>query len=213
MASDGDDGTARADRGAGTRAVYARHAAGYDARRSKALFEARWLERFSPGAAGDRAGSGCRLRRRPADRRLADPRGFAVTGVDFAEPMLDLCRARWPGGDWRHADMSVLELGETFDGIVGWDSFFHLHADPAAGLPAAPGQGTWRRAARLMLTVGPDATEAMGAVEGDPVYHASLSPAGYAAALEACGLRLRAFMAEDPECDFHSVLLARKVGG
>jgi hypothetical protein len=59
---------------------------------------------------------------------------------------------------------------------------------------------------------GPDAGEATGAVAGASVDHASLSPAEYAGCLEANRLVARAFVAEDPDCDRHSVWLARTRG-
>ena len=62
----------------------------------------------------------------------------------------------------------------------------------------------------LLFTAGPEAGEAMGTVEGAAVYHASLAPAEYAARLEAAGLDVRAFVAEDPDCGGHSVWLARR---
>jgi hypothetical protein len=64
----------------------------------------------------------------------------------------------------------------------------------------------------LLFTAGPAAGEAMGAVEGRPVYHASLSPGEYAGAMEAQGLAPRAFVAEDSDCAGHSVWLARRGG-
>jgi len=123
--------------------------------------------------------------------------------------MLDIARSRWPDGDWRQGDMRKLDLGETFEGIVAWDSFFHLTPqDQRATLARmaahlAPGGS-------ILVTVGPDASEATGSVGGEAVYHASLSPADYAACLEACGLRMTGFLAEDPDTDKHSVLMARK---
>ena len=51
-----------------------------------------------------------------------------------------------------------------------------------------------------------------GTVGNEPVYHASLSPAGYAQCLEENGMRLTGFMARDPETQDHSVLMARKDG-
>jgi hypothetical protein len=97
--------------------------------------------------------------------------------------------------------------------VIAWDSLFHLTpADQRVALHRiaahlAPG-------GRLLTTVGPRAGEARGRVcaVGDErsVYHASLSPRGYLDALEAAGLELRAFVAEDPACDRHSVLLARR---
>lgn len=191
------------------RAVYEAEAATYDRQRSRSLFEARWLARFAaclpPG--GRVLDLGCGAGEPIAAWFLAE--GFRLTGVDFAAAMLDIARARWPQGDWRQADMRRLDLGERFDGVIAWDSFFHLAPDDqrltlgrmAAHL--APGGS-------LLFTVGPKAGEAVGKVGQSPVYHASLSPAQYAGALEALGLRLTGFLAEDPECDSHSVMMARK---
>ena len=192
-----------------TRAVYDRQAETYDKGRSRALFEARWLTRFAnalpPGA--HVLDLGCGAGEPIAAWLMAE--GFTLTGVDFSPAMLAIARDRWPGGDWREGDMRDLDLGRTFAGIVAWDSFFHLTpAEQRAVLPRLashldPG-------GLLMVTVGPDAGEVTGRVGGETVYHASLSPSGYATALEDAGLRMSAFMAEDPNCDRHSILMARK---
>jgi SAM-dependent methyltransferase len=196
--------TARPD---DTRAVYDRQATDYDAQRSRAFFEAAWLRRFAralpPG--GRVLDLGCGAGEHIAAWLIGE--GFRVTGVDFSDAMLAIVRTRWPEGDWRQADMRSLDLPDRFDGIVAWDSFFHLtpaeQPDALARMAhhLTPG-GT------LLVTVGPDAGEVTGTVGGEPVYHASLSPAGYATALEAAGLRMTGFLAEDPGCDDHSVLMA-----
>lgn len=193
----------------GIQAVYERQAAAYDAKRSRALFEARWLARFTAGLPdGARVlDLGCGAGEPIARWFIAE--GFNVTGVDFAVPMLDIARQRWPDGDWRQADMRHLDLGEIFDGIVAWDSFFHLRPDEQRTCIAhlarhlIPGGS-------LLMTVGPEAGEASGTVGSETVYHASLSPAGYATCLEENGLRLTGFLAEDPDTNKHSVLMARK---
>lgn len=59
-----------------------------------------------------------------------------------------------------------------------------------------------------MLTAGPDHDIATGVVCGEALHHASLSSLEYAELLEAAGLRRDRFVAEDPDCDMHSVLLA-----
>ena len=62
--------------------------------------------------------------------------GFAVTGMDFATAMLDIARARWPKDDWRVGDMRKLNLGdERFDGLIAWDSFFHLTSPKPSNVP------------------------------------------------------------------------------
>lgn len=192
------------------RAVYDRQADRYDAARSRAFFEARWLSGF-----GDALDRGARVL--DLGCGTGDPisawligEGFRLTGADFSEAMLQRARGRWPNGDWRLADMRDLDLGETFEGIVAWDSFFHLTPDeqrgaiPRLAAHLVPG-------GRLLVTVGPEAGEVTGTVGGEAVYHASLSPAEYAVRLEEAGMRLTAFVAEDPRCDDHTVLMARKI--
>lgn len=195
-----------------TRDVYEAAAAAYDAQRSKALFEARWLARFAAclPTQGRVLDLGC---------GTGDPiahwfrsEGFAVTGMDFATAMLEIARTRWPDGDWRDGDMRKLDLGdERFDGIIAWNSFFHLtQKEQRECIPRMArhlnGGGS------LLLTVGPGDGEASGTVNGRPVYHASLSPAEYAMILQNNGLRLTGYLAEDPDCNSHSVLMARKDG-
>ena len=191
------------------RDIYERQAALYDAQRSRALFEARWLARFA--AALPEGGSvldlGCGTGEPIARWFIAE--GFAVTGLDFAGAMLEIARKRWPDGDWRNGDMRDLDLETQFDGIVAWNSFFHLTPEDQRGTIVRmaahlnPG-GT------LMATVGHRAGVVAGLVGDEAVYHASLSPAEYATCLEENGLILTGFLAEDPETNKASVLMARK---
>jgi len=193
---------------AGTRAVYEASAVGFDRHRARGLFERGWLGRFAAllpeGVPVLDLGCGTGD---PIARWLIGA-GFAVTGVDFSGAMLAIARARFPQAEWLEADMRGLDLGRRFGGILAWDSFFHLTPEDQRAMfrvfarHLAPGGA-------LMFTCGPDAGETVGAVEGRPVYHASLAPAEYAALMAAQGLVPRAFAAEDPGCGGHSVWLAR----
>ena len=49
--------------------------------------------------------------------------------------MVGLCEARLPGQAWHVADMRSLSLDWVFDGIVAWDSFFHLSPDDQGKRP------------------------------------------------------------------------------
>lgn len=80
-------------------------------------------------------------------------RGFGVTGVDQAEPLLSLARQRLPAGRWLLAPMESFAPDEEYDGAVVWDSLFHVprdHHEPILRRVL----GSLRPGARLMLTVG-----------------------------------------------------------
>lgn len=194
-----------------TRDVYRRKGLQFDEQRSKALFEKPWLDRFlsllPPGPAVLDAGCGAG---EPIAAYLIE-QGCVVTGIDLSAPMLERARMRFAVARWVEADMRTVDLAERFDGIVGWHSFFHL-------TPAEQYQALARFSAlltddgALMLTVGPQACEAIGHVGGEPVYHASLSSDDYRKALADLGMRIVRFVAEDPTCDYATVLLAQKDG-
>lgn len=107
--------------------------------------------------------------------------------------------------------MRELALERRFDAIIGRDSFFHLTPEEQrAALPRiaahlAPG-------GRLVLTVGPEADGVTGTADGLPVQLAALAPAEYRAVLAGAGAPVEAFVPEDPTCDFHALLLARRCG-
>lgn len=191
------------------RDIYEEQAAAYDAQRSRALFEARWLARFAACLpdGGRVLDLGCGAGEPIARWFISE--GFNVTGMDFATAMLDIARSRWPDGDWRQGDMRELDLTDRFDGIIAWDSFFHLPPDDQRQTLIHMARHL-RVGGSLLITVGPSDGEAVGAVGSRSVYHASLSPAEYAVLLQDQGLRLTGFLAEDPECDRHSVMMARK---
>jgi hypothetical protein len=60
-----------------------------------------------------------------------------------------------------------------------------------------------------MFTSGPSHGEAIGTLEGEPLYHASLDPAEYRELLDTHGFDVVRHVAEDPECGGHTVWLAR----
>lgn len=167
-----------------------------------------WLDRFLAHVEPGRAvlDLGCGMGE-PIARHLIE-RGFAVAGVDTSPTLIALCRARFPVQDWHVADMRGLALGLRFAGILAWDSFFHLgHDDQRAmfatfAAHAAPG-------APLMITTGPAHGIAMGSFEGEPLFHASLSPDEYRTLLDAHGFAVLDQRSEDPDCGEHTVWLAR----
>jgi len=192
-----------------TRSIYENQAEVWDALRGRSLFEEAWLQRFSrrlpPGGTVLDLGCGAG---EPIARWFLD-QGFDVTGADFSTSLLNLARSRFPQQEWIEVDMRVLELARTFDGIIAWDSFFHLSAEDQY-----PVIGRITRHLKLegvaMLTVGPEAGEVLGTVGGQQIYHASLAIDEYRAVFRSCGMEVIEFVANDPDCAGHSVLIARK---
>jgi SAM-dependent methyltransferase len=189
--------------------LYQAHARIFDRDRGKNLMERPWLDRFL--ALMPRGGTildlGCGSGE-PLVRDIVNA-GYNVCGVDAAPAMIELCRSRFPDQTWIVADMRGLSLGQRFDGVLAWDSFFHLTRDdqrrmfPVFAAHAGPGTA-------LMFTSGPRDGEAMGTWQDEPLYHASLAPEEYRATLAANGFEVVAHVAEDPTCGGHTIWLAQR---
>lgn len=192
-----------------TQEVYERRAAQFDAERPKSLIEGRWLDQFLAWIQphGLILDLGCGAGDPIAGYFLG--RGFRVIGVDASSEMVALAERRFPDSDWRVGDMRRLDLSESFDGIIAWNSFFHLMPEEQRDVLRLLGRHL-NAGAALLLTVGPEAGEVTGRVGGEPVYHASLAPEEYFELLEGLGIDVVAFVPEDPLCDGHTVLLGRK---
>lgn len=192
-----------------TRDVYNRHGERFDRERAKVLFEEAWLERFvallPPGAAILDAGCGAG---EPIARYLIG-KGFEVTGIDISETMIDIAQRRFPDHRWITADMRDLNMESQFHGVIGWHSFFHLTPSEQRNALACLVNHLASGGA-MMLTVGPEEGETVGHVCGEPVYHSSLSLAEYSRVLHGLGIDVVQFVPEDPDCDFASILLAKK---
>jgi SAM-dependent methyltransferase len=119
-----------------------------------------------------------------------------VTGVDSSPTLISLCRKILPAHEWNVADMRSLALGKKFDGILAWDSFFHLgHGDQRRMFDVFAAHAA--SAAVLMFNSGPRHGEAIGEYRGNPLYHASLDAAEYERLLVRCGFAVLAHAVED----------------
>ncbi|MCV2880813.1 class I SAM-dependent methyltransferase [Actibacterium sp. XHP0104] len=187
--------------------TYSRVAQGFARSRDKSLFERRWLDRMLAHAPGRKVlDLGCGTGK-PIATYLADRRAD-ITGVDGAAEMIEMFQANLPHANAVHADMRGLDLGEQFDAILAWNSFFHLSAEDQRAMFAVFAAHAAPKAV-LMFTSGQAAGEAIGEVEGEPVYHASLAPREYRKLLAEHGFEVVKFVPEDPDCRGHSVWLAR----
>lgn len=188
--------------------TYERVGAAFAAKRDTSLWEKPLLDWLLLSAPGPRlldigCGGGT-----PIARYLVGS-GADVTCIDGAAAMVIACKGAVPEATTVQADMRDVALGTTFDGLIAFNSFFHLsptdqhkafarftaHANPGAA---------------MLFTSGPDASEKIGNVEGEPVYHASLSPQGYRALFQKHGWIEVAFRPESRAFHGHSIWQVRK---
>jgi len=180
---------------------YERHARAWDADRNDPVHhpwhDRPWHERFVaalPARAASVLDLGCGSGS-PVASYMAG-RGLHVTGIDASPTLISFCRERLPGHEWRVGDMRSLRLPQRFDGILAWDSFFHLTPDDQRRMFAVFARHA-AASAVLMFNSGPAYGEVVGAYRGDPLYHASLSAEEYTALLGGIGFEVLAHSVED----------------
>jgi len=188
---------------------YDTHADWWHAHRDTSLYERPWLDHLTanltPGATI--LDLGCGTGRPIADYLTTS--GFTVTGIDRSPAMLAIARRHLPDATFLQANITSLPDLPTFGAIISWDGVFHL--SPVQQRTALPRIASrLKPGARLLLTVGPEAGETTGTINGDSVYHASLSAEDYAYILAASGTSILAFVPEDQSAQGRTILLAQK---
>ena len=191
-------------------AFYERNAYKFDKERGRHLFEKGWLNKFlelipENGAILD---LGCGTGEPIAEYLIG--RGFRVTGVDSSCRMIDLCKRRFPNQEWIMNDMRRIKFDRTFDGVLAWDSLFHLnHVDQQ--LMFSVFRAYANSCAPLMFTAGPEHGEAVNPLWDELLYHASFSKEEYDALLKKNGFEIVDLALHDEECGDHCIYLTRYV--
>lgn len=192
-------------------AVYARHAAEFARGREGSQIEQPYLDEVvsrhpSAGRLLD-VGCGCG---EPIARYFVE-RGWEVTGLDQVEEMLSLGRDRFPEARWIRQDMRQLDLGEVFDVVLAWDSFFHLTCEEQRSMLTRFRRHTAPEGF-LLFTSGLVEGESVGGnLFGEQLFHASLDRLEYRSLLERLGYEVVLYREQDPACGGHTVWLARLV--
>ncbi|WP_428943346.1 class I SAM-dependent methyltransferase [Pantoea sp. FN060301] len=189
--------------------LYERHCVAFEKMRPANLLEKRWIDSFAqsvlPG--GHILDMGCGNGTPVAQYLFA--LGFQVTGIDSSSSMIARCREKFPDNAWLVADMRELDLKRKFDGILAWDSFFHLARAGQRQMfdifSAHASDG-----AALMFNAGPTDGEAIGEFKGEPLYHSSLAADEYRALMQQSGFRNIKHVVADPLCGGRTIWLAEK---
>jgi hypothetical protein len=188
--------------------LYQRYAIDWDRDRGRSLLEKAWLDRLlallPPRASILYMGCGSG---EPIARYLIE-KGHDVTGIDSSPSLIGMCKDRFPDQDWIAADMRMLSLDRRVDGILAWDSFFHLCPEDQRRMFPIFSRHAKPRAA-LMFTSGTSHGEAIGIYKGEPLYHGSLDGDEYRLLLNQNGFDVVSHVVEDPNCGHHTVWLTQ----
>lgn len=70
----------------------------------------------------------------PNSKYLSE-RGFRLTGIDAAEKMIEIAKeSKIPNATFELCDFLEYSTTKTFDGILAWDSLFHLSYERQPGV-------------------------------------------------------------------------------
>jgi SAM-dependent methyltransferase len=150
---------------------------------------------------------------RPIARYLLD-HGYRVTGVDASAEMLRLARANCPEADFVQGDITDVDLPGGYDGIVAWDSVFHI--------PRAQHEQVFRAMHRwlnpdapVLLAVGGSADELgefVAPMYGIDFYYSGHAPETSLALLRDVGFEIVLSEVDDPTSRGHVAVICRSAG-
>lgn len=206
--------------------IYCKYGRAWPELRGEYLYEQSWLDRFCEKLPSNAkvldlgCGSGV-----PIAHYLSE-KGCEITGVDSSEVMLEMAQQnfpieKYPNHLWILGDMRTIQLNDksdanadhstdsAFDGIMAWDSFFHLTADDQRQM-FTQFQRFSKIGTMLMFTSDPSDGEAIDEMFGEALYHASLSPDEYRQLLAQHGFQVLEMVANDADCAGHTVCLAQR---
>jgi len=144
----------------------------------------------------------------PIARHLLD-RGYRVTGVDGSHEMLRLARANCPEAQLIHKEITELDPPGPYEGIVAWDSLFHVPREHHERLfrsfhrwlaPGAP----------LLLSVGGSESEFTDQMFGVDFFYSAHAPETSVALLRGAGFDILVAEIDDPSSRGHFAVVCRK---
>lgn len=195
--------------------IYKKHGRAWAELRGDFLYEQAWLDRFLSIIPKHSTilDLGCGSGTPIAQYLIGN--NCSIVGVDTSDVMLEMAKQNFPEHTWVQADMRNVELDSKFDqkleqkfqGILAWDSFFHLTQDDQRKMFEQFSKFAEHGTA-LMFSSGPANGEAVGELFGDALYHASLPADEYRELLNQYGFEEVMMIADDVECAGHTVWLA-----
>lgn len=135
---------------------------------------------------------------------------YRVTGVDASWKMLEIAKSNFPNNEFYLMDMRSLKIERKFDAIIAWHSFFHLPVDDQEKL--IPRLSNLLNPNGLFLfTSGPENGISWGKINGQDLFHASMSESQYKNLLQNNNFKVIKHVVQDPKCGGATVWLAQLV--
>lgn len=135
---------------------------------------------------------------------------YRVIGVDASWKMLEIAKSNFPNNEFYLMDMRRLKIERKFDAIIAWHSFFHLPVDDQEKL--IPKLSNLLNPNGLFLfTSGPENGISWGKINGQDLFHASMSESQYKNLLQNNNFKVIKHVVKDPMCGGATVWLAQLV--
>ncbi len=131
-----------------------------------------------------------------------------AVGIDGSEKMIELARNNFPDTRLMLLDMRQMQLGEKFDVLIAWHSFFHLPAEDQPAMFEIFGNHL-NTGGILLFTSGTERGEAWGMNGGENLFHASLATEEYRSLLESNHFVVLKHQVNDPDCGGANVWMAK----
>ena len=133
-------------------------------------------------------------------------RGFRVTGVDFSGELLKLARRNAPGAVFHRCDAMEFRSEERFDGVLAWDSLFHLAIGEHGAMLRRI--ASWLEPGGcVLMTGGVRAGIAAGVMQNVEFPYSSPGRAGWEELIPEAGLRIVSFWEDQSD---HLVIVAER---
>jgi predicted TPR repeat methyltransferase len=135
--------------------------------------------------------------------------GMRVTGIDISEALLAIAKKNVPGATFLKSDIVDFQSTEKFDGIIAWDSLFHLRLNEQKHvfekLYDLLDVGGY-----LLFTHGGSEGEIEGEMHGEKFVYSSLGPEKLKKLLETMGFKVNSWEMDASEENGYMIALVQK---
>jgi len=137
-------------------------------------------------------------------------RGCAVTGVDASTVQLRFARVRCPEAEFITADMLELSLTTRYQGLVAWDSVFHIPRGRHLTLFCRM-HGWLEDGAPMLLSLGGSEDEFTAPMFGVDFFYSGYAPETSVGLLREAGFEVIRAEIDDPSSRGHLAIVCRKL--